>query len=240
MNAHLKCRQPGQAMTEFCVLLTALSPLMLLIPMLGRHLDLIHTAEIASRYVAFESIAHDPLNGRLNDDRIAADVARRFFSRSDAMIRTIELPSDAPGERNGLWVDQRAQPLLPDLRNSISVTTRAATRDPFPGARHWWNDGFGLRSRNLITGTVAVRPVLLPPIARKTALLVDDWSALSTRDVQLRIENARESIYPSDEMDPVLRVVGQFPRLLTDEPMEPGLKDWEVVPCDRLESGCTP
>jgi hypothetical protein len=227
-------------MAEFCVLLTALSPLLLLIPLLGRHIDLIHTAEIASRYVAFESIAHDPLNGRLNDDRVTADVARRFFSRSDALIHTAEPPSDAPGERNGLWVDHRAQPLLPDLRNDIGVITRAATRDPFPAARRWWSDGFNLRSRNLITGTVSVRPVLLPPIARKTALLVDDWSALNTRDVQLRVENAGASLYPSGKLDPVLKVVGQLPRLLTDEPMKPGLKDWEVVPCDRLEVGCAP
>ena len=240
MSARLKSALRGQAISEFCVLLAALSPLMLLIPLLGRDLDLIHTAEIASRYVAFESIAHDPLNGRLNDDQIAADVARRFFSRSDVPIHTAEPPSDAVSERNGLWVDHRAQPLLPDLRNNISVITRAATRDPFPAARHWWRDGFDLRSRNLITGTVTVRPVLLPAIARKTALLVDDWSALGSRDVQLRIENAGASVYPSGELDPLLKVVGQLPRLLTDEPMKPGLKDWEVVPCDRLEGGCLP
>jgi hypothetical protein len=155
-------------------------------------------------------------------------------------IHTGEAPSDALSERNGLWVDHRAQPLLPELRNNISVTTRAATRDPFPAARQWWHDGFDLRSRNLITGSVIVRPTLLPPISRKTALLVDDWSALGTRDVQLRIEHAGASIYPSGKLEPLLEVVGQFPRLLTDEPLNPGLKDWEVVPCDRLEGGCTP
>ena len=240
MSRHLHSTLRGQAMTEFCVLLTALSPLVVLIPLLGRHIDLIHTTEISSRYVAFESIAHDPLNGRLNDDQIASDVARRFFSRSDALIHTAEPPSDAPAERNGLWVDHRAQPLLTDLRNSIGVTTRAATRDPFPAARQWWNDGFDLRARNLITGTVTVRSALLPTIARKTVLLVDDWTALGTRDVQLRIENAGASVYPSDQLEPLLKVVGQFPRLLTDDPMQPGLKDWEVVPCDRLNAGCAP
>jgi hypothetical protein len=238
MNRRFKTRLVGQAMTEFCVLMAALSPLVLLIPMLGRHLDLIHTADIASRYVAFESIAHDPLNGRLHDEQIAADVARRFFSRSDATIRTGEAPSDAPAERNGLWVDHRAQPLLPDLRNRIGATTRAGARDPFPAARHWWSEGFDLRSRNLITGTVTVHPLWLPPIARTAALLVDDWSALGTRDVQLRIEHAGDFIYPSGELDSSLRLIGQLPRLLTDEPMKPGLKDWEVLPCDRLENGC--
>ena len=57
MSAHLKSTVGGQAIAEFCVLLAALSPLMLLIPLLGRDLDLIQTAEIANRYVAFESTA---------------------------------------------------------------------------------------------------------------------------------------------------------------------------------------
>ena len=227
-------------MTEFCVLMAALTPMFLLIPMLGRYLDLIHAAEIASRYVAFESIAHDPLNGRLRDDEIAADVARRFFSRLDAPIRTGEGPSDAPSEQNGLWVDHRVAPILPNLRNNIGVTTRAATRDPFPSARAWWNHGFDLRSRNLITGAVTVQPAVFAPLSRRTALLVDDWSALGTRDVQLRVENAGVAIYPSGELDSLLTVVGQLPRLLTDEPLSPGLPDWEVVPCDRLNTGCSP
>jgi hypothetical protein len=230
----------GQALTEFCVLLTALSPLVLLIPLLGKFLDLVQTTQVASRYVAFESIAHDPLNGRLRDDQIAADVARRFFNRSDAPIRTNEPAGASPAEQNGLWVDHRAVPMLTEPARDVSVITRVATRDPFPLARHWWNDALDLRARNLVSGSVEVRPASLPAVKRQTGLLVDDWSALGTRDVQLRVEHSGPTVYPSGEIDSLLTFAGQFPRLLTDEPLQPGLRDWEVVPCDRLAGGCAP
>jgi hypothetical protein len=230
----------GQALAESCVVLLAFSPLFLLIPLLGKFLDLAHTAQMASRYVAFESVAHDPLNGRLLDDEIAADVARRFFNRSDAPIKTRDAAGASDAERNPLWVDQRGEALLPDPAAAVAVTTRAATRDPFPAARRWWNDAFDLRGRNLITAAVSVQPTGLPRIQRQTGLLVDDWGALGTADIKTRIEHAGPSVIPSEEIDTLLEFAGQFPRLLTDDPLHPGLQDWEVVPCDRLAGGCPP
>ncbi|MBS0611604.1 MAG: hypothetical protein JSS24_00345 [Proteobacteria bacterium] len=233
-------RAAGQALAEFCVCLLGLLPLMLAVPLLGKYLDLVYASDLASRYVAFEAIAHDPLNGRLHDDELSLDVARRFFNRSDASIRTGEPPGSSPQERNGLWVDHRMQPFLDDPGRQVSVTTRAATRDPFPAARAWWHDGFDLRSRNLITGALSVSPAMLPALQRQTGLLVDDWTALNTRDVQLRIEHAGTAIYPTEQLHTLLEFAGQFPRLLTDQPVEPGLPDWEIVPCDRLAGGCAP
>lgn len=233
-------RASGQALAEFCVALLGTVPLMLTIPLLGKYLDLVHTADLASRYVAFEAIAHDALNGRLNDDARSREVARRFFNRSDAPIRTGDLPGSAPQEQNGLWVDHRVRPFLQDPGRQVSVITRVATRDPFPPARPWWNSGFDLRSRNLVTASVAVSPDVLPVLQRQSGLLVDDWSALGTRDVQRRIEHAGATIYPTAELHTLLEFAGQFPRLLTDPPVEPGLRDWEAVPCDRLSGGCSP
>lgn len=240
MNTSSSARIAGQALAEFCVTMLALTPLVLLIPLLGKFLDIVHTTQLASRYVAFESIAHDPLNGRLRDDQIAADVARRFFNRSDAPIHTGELADGSAQERNSLWVDHRGAPLLADPAGSVAVTTRAATRDSFPAARHVWRDALNLRARNLITGAVSVRPASLPTMQRQTGLLVEDWSALGTRDLQLRIEQSGPTVYPSEELRGLLEFAGQFPRLLTDEPLQPGLPDWEIVPCDRLSEGCTP
>ncbi len=232
--------QSGQALAEFCVCLLAFLPLFLLIPLLGRFLDMAQTAQVASRYVAFESVAHDPLNGRLLDDQIAADVARRFFNRSDAPIRTGERAGSSDEERNPLWVDHRGDALLPDPAAAVSVATRAATRDVFPAARHWWSDAFDLRGRNLITGAVSIRPAGMPIIQRQTGLLVDDWGALGTADIKRKIEHSGPSVYPSEQIDTLLEFAGQFPRLLTDDPLHPGLRDWEVVPCDRLSGGCSP
>ena len=238
MTIFRHARSQGQALAEFCVSLLALTPLFLLIPLLGKYLDIAHATQLASRYVAFESIAHDPLNGRLRDASIAAEVARRFFNRTDAPIQTGERAGDGAEERNNLWVDHRSAPLLSDPGRDVGVTTRAATRDPFPLAREWWRDGFDLRSRNLITGEVSVRLAGLPALSRQTGLLVDDWSALGTRDVQLRIEHAGAAVYPTGEIATLLSFAGQFPRLLTDAPVSPGLKNWEVVPCDRLDGRC--
>jgi len=230
----------GQAIAEFCVTLLGALPLLLAIPLLGKYLDFVHAADLASRYVAFEAIAHDVLNGRLHDDARSREVARRFFNRSDAPIRTGDLPGTSAQERNGLWVDHRLRPFLQDPGRQVSVITRVATRDPFPPARPWWNGGFDLRSRNLVTGSVTASPDTLPVVQRQSGLLVDDWSALGTRDVQLRIEHAGATIYPTAELHTLLEFAGQFPRLLTDPPVEPGLRDWEVVPCDRLAGGCPP
>jgi len=58
--------------------------------------------------------------------------------------------------------------------------------------------------------------------------------------VQLRIEHAGTAIYPTEQLHTLLEFAGQFPRLLTDQPVEPGLPDWEIVPCDRLAGGCAP
>ncbi len=236
----------GQALAEFAVALLALSPLWLLVPMVGKYADVAQTTEIASRYVAFEALAHDPLNGELHDDRVSADTARRFFSRSDVPIRTGEDPSNAVGERNMLWSDHAGNPLLLDLTRDIAAKTKAGTRDPFPGARAWWH-ALDLRDRNLITGSVQVQLAHLPQLppfdalnlrmSRQTALLVDDWSALGSSDVKRRIEGA-PALYPTAKLDELLRFIGMAPRLLTDEPMKPGLPDWQVVPCDRLESSC--
>jgi hypothetical protein len=35
-----------------------------------------------------------------------------------------------------------------------------------------------------------------------------------------------------------VRLIGKLPELLADEPLRPGLPDWDRVPCDRLEGGC--
>lgn len=230
----------GQALAEFCVYLLAMLPLLLAVPLLGKYVDLVHASDQASRYVAFEAVAHDPLNGRLHDDQVSGEVARRFFNRLDAPLRSGERAVDSPAELNPLWVDHRLRPFLDDAGRLVSVTTRAATRDPFPAARHWWNGGFDLRDRNLITGAVTVSPTYLPTVQRQAGLLVDDWTALDTRDVQRRVEDSGVSIYPTQELHTLLAFAGEFPRLLTDDPLHPGLPDWEVVPCDRLTGGCPP
>ena len=53
-------RHAGQSAVEFLVLALALLPLFLLLPLLGKYLDLGHATEHAARYVAFESAIAGP------------------------------------------------------------------------------------------------------------------------------------------------------------------------------------
>ena len=50
--------QAGQSTIELIVASLILVPLFLIVPLLGKYLDLAQTTEIASRYVAFEGAVH--------------------------------------------------------------------------------------------------------------------------------------------------------------------------------------
>jgi hypothetical protein len=240
----------GQAVIEFLVALAALTPVFLIFPILAKYTDVMQAAEVASRYVAFESVAHDPLHGYLRDEEIAAELRTRIFSNSDTPLRNVALENSAEATRNPLWMDHRSRPLMAAPGSAITARTNVTTRDPFPAARPWWHDGFDLRARNFVSGSANVQLDAIPSLApfangplaieRRTALLVDDWTALNPADVRQRITRAGTAIYPAGALRDALTLAGLLPPILTDTKLEPGLPDWDVVPCDRLSGGCRP
>jgi hypothetical protein len=239
--------QTGQATTEFVVLCLALVPLMLIVPLLGKYIDMMHTAESASRYVAFEGTVHHSSTAWKSDAALAEEVRRRFFSRSQAAIRSGDVASDVDDQRQLLWRDHAGRPLLSDFGNQVSVSnTRSAFNFHGP-TRLVWRSGLDLPEDNHSTGTVTVRPNNVPgldpfdainlQITRRTSVLVDSWAAGSIAQVQQRIEDS-PLVYPMGALEGVVAVLGELPRFMTDEPLRPGLPDWDRVPCDRLEGGC--
>lgn len=80
-----RLNQSGSSLVETLVLCTAMIPLALSLPMLGKLLDLRHTTQLASRYVAWEE-AKGPA-GDLHS-RSAPAVGHRFFSSPDVAIET--------------------------------------------------------------------------------------------------------------------------------------------------------
>jgi hypothetical protein len=242
----------GQALTEFVVALAAIAPLFLLVPLLGKLIDILQTTEIASRYVAFEAVARDPLHGYLLDDQLRAELNTRIFSRTDAPMRSIaadEAPADSV--RNPLWVDHRGDNLILTSSDAVFARTNVTIKDPFRFARAWWSSGLKLRDRSFVLGSARAQVVSMDTqrkaaearaldVTRKTALLVEDWSALDTDDLRRRIENGGVQIFPAAKGDRILDFAGKLPQLLTDEPLDFGLRDWEVVPCDRIRGGCDP
>lgn len=177
----------GQSTIEFIVLALVLVPLLLIVPLLGKQLDIAHAAINASRYLAFEGMVHHGAGVQAwkTDAILAAEIGRRFFSNSDAPIKTGDLAGDFDAHRNPLWFDPRGRALLPALATNVGAATRReALAQPF-GALH--ADNLGLDGNSLYTGRVRVDLAkidkLVPfdtlelSIQRQTTVLVDAWAA---------------------------------------------------------------
>ncbi len=242
-------RQAGQSSVEFAIIALLLAPLLLTIPLLGKYLDLAQTTELAARYVVFErTVAGSavPLKG---DATLAAEVRRRFFSRSDAPIKTGDVAGDFTGDRNPLWVDHSGAPLLVDFTADVAVRT-VAKDNTAPVAERLVPPGdFGLPIRNEYEGEVTVRPRDVASlslfdriglrIARHQVLLVDSWAASSSADLRSRIDNAGRAAYPIEPLELIGGTVGTvLPPMVLDPAMDVGNSPPEVIPCDRLEGGC--
>ena len=68
--------QTGQSTVEFIVVSLVLVPLFLIVPLLGKYIDLAQTTLVASRYVAFEGTVHhsSSLSGWKTDAELATEV----------------------------------------------------------------------------------------------------------------------------------------------------------------------
>jgi hypothetical protein len=240
-----RCAQHGQAMTEFVVLALVLVPLLLILPLIGKYVDMMQAAEAASRYVAFEGVARNSSNGWKDDTQLAAEVRRRFFSTSDAPVKTGDVAGDFAAHRNPVWSDAAGHPLIERFVDSVGVRTQVSGLNPLASAV--FAGALGLSRDNLYTGAVTVRPANVPRLApfdaiglaitRRTVLLTDAWTLRDNADVRRRIESAGPMV-PIERMRALVGVAGQLPTLVFDPPLRVGDFDWDIVPCDRLIGGC--
>lgn len=235
-------------MAEFAVLSLALVPLFLSIPLLGKYLDMAHATEAAARYVAFEATVTHAASGWKTDADLGNEVRRRFFSSSDAPIKTGDVAGDYAAHRNPLWADHTGRPLLAEFSTDVTASSRRSEPSSLPAALLPGASGFDLATRNFHSGTVAVRPRTVPAfppfdglaleIRRHQTLLVDNWAASGPAEVSRRIEYGTLLVYPISPLRLLGDTVGQLPRLVLDPAMEAGKIQPELVPCDRLEDGC--
>jgi hypothetical protein len=186
-RSSLRTGQRGQSTVEFVAMAFVLVPLLLIVPLIGKYMDIAQTTQVASRYVAFEGqVRHSSSAGSWKSDvDLAQEVRRRFFSNSDAPIKTGDTAGDFNAHRNTLWFDHRGDPLLPNFVDSIGVrTTRESMAQPF-GALY--AGAFGLPQDNLYMGQVTVGVANIKglepfdkiglSISRSTSLLADSWAA---------------------------------------------------------------
>jgi nitrate reductase NapE component len=180
-------RQRGQSTVEFVVLALVLVPLLLAVPLIGKYMDIAQTAAVASRYAAFEgTVRHSTAtDGWKTDADLAMEVRRRFFSNSDAPVKTGDAAGDFNAHRNTLWFDHRGDPLLPKFVDNVGVKMMRESSAQPSGA--FYAASLGLPGDNLYTGQVIVNVAdiagfkpfdnLKLSINRSTTVLADSWAA---------------------------------------------------------------
>jgi Flp pilus assembly protein TadG len=247
--------QRGQSTVEFIVIAIVLVPLLISVTLMGKYLDLMNATEQASRYVAFEGTTRNSSNSWKSDAELAAEVRRRFFTTSNAPIKTNDTAGDFAAHRNPLWTDHTGRPFLDNFAQDVGVQTIIANRNAIPAAG-FVADALNLPSANWYTGAVTVQPANVPEfrpfdninlsITRRTVLLADPWTANNAAQIRQRIQNAGV-VYPLGQVDGVFNALGQIPRIVNDPGLRLGNFDWDIVPCDRLVAaqpggpgGCPP
>jgi hypothetical protein len=126
-NAFSSCgrrmkNQHGQALTEFLVAALAIIPLFLLIPLIGKYQDISNATMMAGRYAAFDATTHNAEQGGWKpSDQLADELRRRFFSNSDAPIKTKDTAGDFKANQNLLWVDPQGHALIANFGNDIKL-----------------------------------------------------------------------------------------------------------------------
>lgn len=250
-NNHQLCfhLQRGQSTVEFVVLALVLVPLLLIVPLIGKYMDIAQTTAVASRYVAFEGeVRHSSsLDGWKTDAELAQEVRRRFFGNSDAPIKTNDTAGDFDAHRNTLWFDHRGAPLLPVFSTDVGVsTTRASMSQPF-GA--YYAGFLGLPQDNLYTGQVNVNVAniagLQPfdaislSVSRSTTLLADPWAASGPSSIESKIKKDGWNPlgpFPYKPLEVAAAPLKPFISLLepNSSPPDIGKVEPDRVPSDRL------
>lgn len=132
-SQHRGTAQSGQAIIEFLVAALVLIPLFLLMPLIGKYLDIKETTIAASRKLAFEcTVRYADCSNLAGNPSFADEIRMRFFSGDAWPVLTNDDPAEdtiAAGQGNPLWVDNKGTPLL-EKYSDVGVEADAGTVDP--------------------------------------------------------------------------------------------------------------
>jgi hypothetical protein len=255
-------RRRGQALTEFLVLAIVLIPLFLLVPIVAKYQDIAHATQMASRYVAFDAFTRNDSTGTWKPEaELAEEVRRRFFSNTDAPVKTHDAAGNFKAHQNLFWRNPDDTPMLADFNRDVSISF-----GPANGASH--DDGFtaiendeaflplasqfALRNRGIYNANVSVSVANIPAslsayrpfdrldlrMHRSTSVLFDSWSAKGPVQTEQRF-GASPEIFPAGTLASVNSAVGAaviaIDAGLVTPPRLGQLDFWrDIVPDDRL------
>jgi hypothetical protein len=158
---HRAAAQSGQAIIEFLVAGLVLIPLFLLMPLIGKYLDIKQTTIAASRKLAFEcTVRYTDCGNLAGNPSFADEIRMRFFSGDQSPVLTNDYPTqDAieAGQGDPLWVDTKGTPLL-ERYSDVGIKADAGTVDPGGGVvSQLLNAGPGLFGLDLTAGLFDAR-----------------------------------------------------------------------------------
>jgi hypothetical protein len=231
----LRRTQRGQALTEFMVVALLLIPLFLLLPTIGKYLDVAHATQMASRYAAFEAMQRNSAmpQGWKPTEQLAGEVRRRFFSNGEAPVKTGDTAGDFDAHRNPLWRDSQGRPMIRDFASDIrlgfgadgqgsshaSGLSSASDQMPFgvlgpvldipEDGIYTASVSVDLADPEALPGSYASSYELLSKLGlrmtRHTALVVGPWAARDPAQVRDRIDNL--PMFPGRVLAPIKPVV---------------------------------
>ena len=124
--------QRGQAMTEFTIAAACvLVPLFLMLPFLGKFMDMKATSIQAARYAAWERTVWYGSNqwesGQKSDQQIKNEVVQRFFNdTADKALKSSDLNAPA-GSPKALWTDHAGTTILGNTNSTSAVSSTPGT-----------------------------------------------------------------------------------------------------------------
>lgn len=119
----------GQAMTEFLVICMVLVPVFLAIPMLGKYMDIQHSAIQGTRYLAWERTVWAP--GKKSDTQLENELRNRVFTGHATPVKAGD-GKTVPASYNPLWKDVGGRPMLADYA-AVNGSTGSDDGETTPG-----------------------------------------------------------------------------------------------------------
>lgn len=253
----------GQALVEFLAIAAAVLGLFLLMPLIGKYQDIAHATHMASRYAAFDATVHNDAAGAFkSEQQLAGEIRRRYFSRSDAPIKTGDVAGDFGAHRNPLWSDPSGNPLIRRFAD-VAISFGDSQAPSHSGAFRSSQDGLpfsavplanhsrlGLRARGIYRANISVPLAKLPSgitsytpfdsidlrITRQTSVLIDPWAAHSVQQTMDRFGRLAPLNSSFSAVETLLGVaIPAFEMLEVPAPQFGRLDKWQdVVPSDRL------